>query len=1526
MAIRDSERKQGETMRRARIMGLAAFVAAVAMAITAGSACGAVGNTTFDFSFGSTGTGGGKFQAPTGVAINQDTGDVYVTDRTLHRVSKFDADGNFILMWGRGVDQDTGSDICTAASGHICQAGAAGSASGWFSAPTGIGVNSNTGDVYVHDVSNFRVQKFDANGNFILTWGKGVNQSTGGNLCTAISGNVCKSGIQSGDNSTTPPTPSEPGVFAPGGGDVSLAVDNAGYVYVTETASIPNPRVQKFDSDGTFVGMVSPVPVVGDLRGVHSPAVDAGGNLYASHTIFLNSEAIRIGHSAFTPDGAAPAERTFGSNNYIHNVTVDPSNQFLVTIASECLSTPGIGVPPALVSDYGTMHIVEYHPSSQEVDCTVPAAMPNTRDTRGVAASGTHRLYVALAGSHNEIQVFNLPVATPPDVGAQSATGITSNKAVIKAQIAANLDDTTFHIEFGTSPCSDVPNPCASTSESNSIGAAYVPKAINGDTTNLTPDTTYYYRVVASNGAGSNAGSDQVFHTYPNPTFDPSCPNNLARQQTRAAFLLDCRAYELVSAENQGGYNVESDLVPGQIPFAGYPQAKEKALYAIHNGGIPGTGKPTNRGPDPYVATRDAEHQRWSTEYVGVPADAPSTSPFSSPVAGADSGLSNFAFAGGDVCDPCFADGSKGIPIHKPDGSLVQGMSGSIDVPTPEPAGGVKKHFSADGSHFLFASKQQFEPEGNNSGTDTTIYSRNLDTDTTEVVSTDTSGTAIADGESLAELDVSSDGSRVLFGDLVSTDSEGNDYYHLYLHIAGTPESLDLTPGVTSGALYAGMTSDASLIYFTTPDSLASDGDTSADLYSADVDENGSVITERVSTGTGGAGNTDSCDPAGNSYNPSDWNTIPGGPTDCSVVAVGGQGGVASSSGAVYFLSPEQLDGNGVDGAPNLFLAKLGSEPKFVETLESGANSPVPPAAFNLKHTSGGSFENAEGVAIDAQDGSTYVYDISDEGGFDGPGSGYVQKFDASGKQDANFADNSILDGSSSGGVFATTGSGGDFGLPVGIPTSLAVDNYPGSASYGDLYVPETGLLPSFESVVDIRKFDSSGNYESTITVGDPSMVDFVTAVAVDQSSGDLYAGVFSGFFGNSTIKIFSDTGAPVSSFSTGFNTPLGIAVDSSGKVYVANGSATRIYIGGVLQPTPLDSNASYGVTVDPSNDHVFVDEGSKVVEYDSTGTLLGDAVGAGSISGSVDLDADSGRLIVSNTNSGNVKYYESGVASDPSYDHPLVIDSVKEAATRHTTDFQTNASGEQAVFPSVQSLTGFDNAGKYELFRYDVSGSPLACLSCNTTNEFPVTDAAMASNGLSLTDDGRVFFNTGESLVLRDTNAKRDAYEWKDGEVELISSGQDRSDSGLLTVSTDGKDAFFFTRETLASNDHNGTLMKLYDAREQGGFFVIPSQPSCKASDECHGPGTQASPPAPLGTLKGTLGNLPEPPVCNLKSLSKSAKSLSHRAKALRRRAAHSTGKHAKALRRKAHKFATKAKGGSKATKRCRARIRRSK
>jgi hypothetical protein len=558
----------------------------------------------------------------------------------------------------------------------------------------------------------------------------------------------------------------------------------------------------------------------------------------------------------------------------------------------------------------------------------------------------------------------------------------------------------------------------------------------------------------------------------------------------------------------------------------------------------------------------------------------------------------------------------------------------------------------------------------------------------------------------------------------------------------------------------------------------------------------------------------------------------------CDAVAVGGGGGVASGSGSIYFLSPEALDTSNpqnlpVADAPNLYLARPGSAPHFVTTMESTANAPLPLPSHPLQY-SFGNYVTPTAVAIDHSNGDTYVYDS-------GPAaaSGSVYKVDASGKPVASFGTK---------GKMSVPGAFTFFHVPGGI----AVDNDPSSPHYRNLFVPdaEHGI---------IRAYDPSGT-QTLVIESENEDLHFLSAVAVSPTTGNIY---FTAYFGGAYV--YNPAGKRIAEFPTIPN-PTGIAIDSTGKVYVVNGGgfgagtpgAAEMYSSTGTDLGQLSAGPAKGIAVDPADDHVFLDQGDRVIEFNPSGTQVGSAFGLGTLTGSINLAADSGIVKVSNLGSKNVASFgPSALLFDPAVDNPVVLDSVSSAETRYTGDFQVNASGDNALFNSTLPLTDFDNAGHTEIFRYSASGDLLDCVSCNPTGVEPKFDSKMSSNGLSLTNDGRAFFTTAEPLAARDQNEKKDAYEWEKGNLELISSGQSTFDSGLFSVSADGKDAYFFTRESLAIQDKNGPTMKVYDAREFGGFPYLRPEIPCKASDECHGAGTPTPPTPNIGSVLGTPGNL---------------------------------------------------------------------
>jgi DNA-binding beta-propeller fold protein YncE len=124
--------------------------------------------------------------------------------------------------------------------------GSLGSGVGQFDHPEGIAIDSS-GNIYVADNRNDRIQKFDGNGNPIKTWG-------------------------------TPGTGD--GQFA---GPSGIAVDSNGYVYVTDSGTSPEKgRVQKFDSEGNFIKTWGYFETVGGI------ATDNFGNIYVVETVFNN--------------------------------------------------------------------------------------------------------------------------------------------------------------------------------------------------------------------------------------------------------------------------------------------------------------------------------------------------------------------------------------------------------------------------------------------------------------------------------------------------------------------------------------------------------------------------------------------------------------------------------------------------------------------------------------------------------------------------------------------------------------------------------------------------------------------------------------------------------------------------------------------------------------------------------------------------------------------------------------------------------------------------------------------------------------------------------------------------------------------------------------------------------------------------------------------------------------------------------------------------------------------------------------
>lgn len=204
---------------------------------------------------------------------------------------------------------------------------------------------------------------------------------------------------------------------------------------------------------------------------------------------------------------------------------------------------------------------------------------------------------------------------------------------------------------------------------------------------------------------------------------------------------------------------------------------------------------------------------------------------------------------------------------------------------------------------------------------------------------------------------------------------------------------------------------------------------------------------------------------------------------------------------------------------------------------------------------------------------------------------------------------------------------------------------------------------------------------------------------------------------------------------------------------------------------------------------------------------------------------------------------------------------------------------GRHVAFLSTRSLTGYDNtnptacppqtdeegnvvdpAGRCtEVYLYDAGTDHLSCASCNPSGALPIGPSAIPTwenqsyDPRSLSEDGsRLFFESSDALVPRDTNGSQDVYEYENGSPHLISTGTGNGDAEFFDASADGSDVFFTTKQSLVPADTD-THADLYDARVGGGFPAPPAPAPVCEGDACQSPVT--APPEPAIASAGYRG-----------------------------------------------------------------------
>ncbi|HXC23991.1 MAG TPA: hypothetical protein VNU28_05350, partial [Solirubrobacteraceae bacterium] len=432
------------------------------------------------------------------MAVDNASGDVYVSDSANNRVEKFDQSGKFLLGWGWGVIPTggvSGADefqVCTSATG--CRRGAEDSSgAGAFDLSAGVAVDQGTGDVYVVDFALRRVEKFDSSGKFLLMFGGHVNKN-GANVCTAAEAAECQGGAEGAGDSE----------FSMVYERAYIAVGPGGDVYVGDKA-----RVQIFEPSGAWKQNIS-LSALSSEGHVTALAVNAAGDV-------------------FVKDEGAPGVREFEAPLYLESpTTFDEGSETVLSVAldgtGDLFVSDGSKLLDSIFLEEGSFK--EYGPSGQQLEAFgaktltfMKAGMAFDEALKEVLVYGTDAELQNPEYGHSGVWAFPLPAPGPSvEPGSERATPGLRGAATFEALVDPEGGASEAHFEYVDEAHFLASGYAGAASTSpESIGSSFEDQhaAVQLPQKTLVPGAAYHWRIVVHSAQGTSTGADQVLEEIP---------------------------------------------------------------------------------------------------------------------------------------------------------------------------------------------------------------------------------------------------------------------------------------------------------------------------------------------------------------------------------------------------------------------------------------------------------------------------------------------------------------------------------------------------------------------------------------------------------------------------------------------------------------------------------------------------------------------------------------------------------------------------------------------------------------------------------------------------------------------------------------------------------------------------------------------------------------------------------------------------------------------------------------------------
>jgi phosphodiesterase/alkaline phosphatase D-like protein/phage gpG-like protein len=206
-------------------------------------------------------------------------------------------------------------------------------------------------------------------------------------------------------------------------------------------------------------------------------------------------------------------------------------------------------------------------PGSGSEPVAVSAALEN------LSANTTYRFRIVatnLGGTSTDIlnaQAFKTP-PDAPTVVTEEASSIAQTAATLNATVNPHGGEvTSCEFDYGASEAYGKSVPCSSPP-----GSGSGPVAVSAAAVGLSADTTYHFRVVATNSGGTSKGADQTFKTLPNsPTVVTKAASSISQTTATLNATVNPNGGEVTSCEfDYGSSETYGESVPcSSLPGSG---------------------------------------------------------------------------------------------------------------------------------------------------------------------------------------------------------------------------------------------------------------------------------------------------------------------------------------------------------------------------------------------------------------------------------------------------------------------------------------------------------------------------------------------------------------------------------------------------------------------------------------------------------------------------------------------------------------------------------------------------------------------------------------------------------------------------------------------------------------------------------------------------------------------------------------------------------------------------------------------